>query len=96
MIILFTIINLVLVVLAIISLPWTLIGIPLGIYFLIKKDKNTKKVIICFLGPAILILAFILFPIVNIISTQLGGNIFQSGYGGIKPISSPVDIQISK
>ena len=94
MIILFGILNLILIIFAIVSFLWTIIGIPLGIVFLIKKDKNTKKVIICFLGPVILILTFMAYPIVTTLSTNLGGNVLQNSFNGIKPLSSPVNIQV--
>jgi hypothetical protein len=74
----FTILTGVLVFLAMISLFWTIVGVPVGIILFIvnhfkKTIKNKKKVFwMCFGGLIALIAVFILFFIVSLIQGFFG------------------------
>lgn len=75
---LFSILSGVLVFVVIVSLFWTIIGIPVGIILLILKHANkfhgSKKKLFwwCFGGIISLIAAFVLFFIVSVIQGFLG------------------------
>ena len=91
----FGIINLLLILIGLLSVPWTFIGVPLGLFFLFKylttKDKVYKKklpkwIILSFLGIVLSIITPIIWNIVSLLGAAVGGNVLYSGFGGFRPL----------
>jgi hypothetical protein len=95
MTIIFALINLILIIAAVVSLVWTVVGIPVGLFFIYQyfttkksayKKKLPKRIILSFLGILLFLLLPVLWVVIDILSAMLGGNILQQGFGGIKTL----------
>ena len=61
------IIDLVFAVSVLAAIIWSLVGIPIGVYKIVK-NKKSKYIALYFIGPALLPLLFFLYFIFNILS----------------------------
>ena len=92
---LITLINFILVAIALVGFILTIFGTPIGIILLIiyfvklKKKKNTKLLklsLILLSGLPLLIIAFVGYGIVNLIATFFGVNTLGSSTKDLLPI----------
>lgn len=96
MAIIFTILNLVMILVGIGSFIWTLVGVPLGLFFLFRffttkdtkyKKSLPKKILLSFLGVIILVLTPVLWAVVNILKISfLGDTLQHSEFGNLKTL----------
>jgi len=93
--ILITILNFILITLALIGFTLTVFGTPVGVVLFliylfkrrkIKSNKLLKWSLILLSGIPILIITFVCYALINLIATFFGVNILTSANGGIMPI----------
>ena len=92
----FGIFNLILILLGMISAVWTIIGVPLGIYFLLKylttkntgyKKKLPKRILLSFLGLILMIMVPVLWALLNILGVSSGAHpLYTESPGGFIPL----------
>lgn len=93
--ILITILNFILVTLALIGFTLTVFGTPVGIVIFmiylfkrrkLKNNKLLKWSLILLSGVPILIVTFACYAVINLVATFFGINMLTSADGGVMPI----------